>query len=183
MWVHKSLTQPAPYWCFNCFSQDALKDCGRMCCVLLHVEKVWTVRLLCPTKPVWKKEAQQLSWCNVSFSCIRSDECSEVSVNLCCWCWLVLICLVFWPRRDLMDRLVDEAEGLVDSSVSVCSNSSGRIEASADQQLNILNSITASDLSGEYIPPLSRLTRRSMSRAHFHFASFYCQFKFSLHCR
>ncbi|KAG7322554.1 hypothetical protein KOW79_013900 [Hemibagrus wyckioides] len=48
---------------------------------------------------------------------------------------------------DLMDRLVDEAEGLVDSSGSVCSSSSGRIETSADQQLNILNSITASDLS------------------------------------
>ncbi|KAG9263022.1 mesoderm induction early response protein 3 [Astyanax mexicanus] len=48
---------------------------------------------------------------------------------------------------DLMDRLVDEAEGLVDGSVSVCSSSSGRIEPSADQQLNILNSITASDLS------------------------------------
>lgn len=50
-----------------------------------------------------------------------------------------------------MDRLVDEAEGLVDSSGSVCSSSSGRIEASADQQLNILNSITASDLSGEFV--------------------------------
>ncbi|KAG7476583.1 hypothetical protein MATL_G00084460 [Megalops atlanticus] len=48
---------------------------------------------------------------------------------------------------DLMDRLVDEAEGLVvDSSPSVCS-SSGRLEPSADQQLSILNSITASDLS------------------------------------
>lgn len=54
-----------------------------------------------------------------------------------------------------MDRLVDEAEGLVDSSGSVCSSSSGRIEASADQQLNLLNSITASDLSGEFMPPLS----------------------------
>uniref|UniRef100_A0AAR2IK43 Mesoderm induction early response 1, family member 3 b n=1 Tax=Pygocentrus nattereri TaxID=42514 RepID=A0AAR2IK43_PYGNA len=48
---------------------------------------------------------------------------------------------------DLMDRLVDEAEGLVDGSGSICSSSSGRIEPSADQQLNILNSITASDLS------------------------------------
>ncbi|XP_062870428.1 mesoderm induction early response protein 3a [Trichomycterus rosablanca] len=48
---------------------------------------------------------------------------------------------------DLMDRLVDEAEGLVDSSGSVCSSSSGRLESSADQQINILNSITASDLS------------------------------------
>ncbi|TRY88150.1 hypothetical protein DNTS_029453 [Danionella cerebrum] len=48
---------------------------------------------------------------------------------------------------DLMDRLVDEAEGLVDASASVCSSSSGRIETSTEQQLNILNSITASDLS------------------------------------
>ncbi|KAI1904621.1 hypothetical protein AGOR_G00007580 [Albula goreensis] len=48
---------------------------------------------------------------------------------------------------DLMDRLVDEAEGLVvDSSPSVCS-SSGRLEPSTDQQLSILNTITASDLS------------------------------------
>ncbi|KAM6986015.1 mesoderm induction early response protein 3a [Aplochiton taeniatus] len=59
---------------------------------------------------------------------------------------------------DLMDRLVDEAEGLVDGSASVCSGSSGggggggggggRMEPSAEQQqLNMLNSITASDLS------------------------------------
>ncbi|XP_026876072.2 mesoderm induction early response protein 3a [Electrophorus electricus] len=47
---------------------------------------------------------------------------------------------------DLMDRLVDEAEGLVDGSGSVCSSSGGRMESS-DQQINILNSITASDLS------------------------------------
>ncbi|KAJ8338679.1 hypothetical protein SKAU_G00354650 [Synaphobranchus kaupii] len=48
---------------------------------------------------------------------------------------------------DLMDRLVDEAEGLVaDSSVGSCPGSV-RIEPSADQQLSILNSITASDLS------------------------------------
>uniref|UniRef100_A0A672NVU0 Mesoderm induction early response protein 3-like n=1 Tax=Sinocyclocheilus grahami TaxID=75366 RepID=A0A672NVU0_SINGR len=46
---------------------------------------------------------------------------------------------------DLMDRLVDEAEGLVDASV--CSSSSGRIEPPTEQQLNLLNSITASDLS------------------------------------
>ncbi len=50
--------------------------------------------------------------------------------------------------RDLMDRLVDEAEGLVDGSASVCSSSSGRIEPPTEQQLNLLNSITASDLSG-----------------------------------
>ncbi|XP_006626870.2 mesoderm induction early response protein 3 isoform X1 [Lepisosteus oculatus] len=48
---------------------------------------------------------------------------------------------------DLMDRLVDEAEGLaVDSSSSVCS-SSGRMDPTPDQQLSILNSITASDLT------------------------------------
>ncbi|KAG1973449.1 mesoderm induction early response protein [Pimephales promelas] len=52
---------------------------------------------------------------------------------------------------DLMDRLVDEAEGLaVDSSLSVCSTGAGgRMEASAEQQLGLLNSITASDLTGE----------------------------------
>ncbi|KAL2087687.1 hypothetical protein ACEWY4_016515 [Coilia grayii] len=49
---------------------------------------------------------------------------------------------------DLMDRLVDEAEGLVaEGSASVCSSSSGRMEPPTDQQINLLNSITASDLS------------------------------------
>ncbi|XP_067106635.1 mesoderm induction early response protein 3a [Osmerus mordax] len=50
---------------------------------------------------------------------------------------------------DLMDRLVDEAEGLVDGSASVCSSSSGvgGMEPTAEQQLSLLNSITASDLS------------------------------------
>ena len=48
-----------------------------------------------------------------------------------------------------MDRLVDEAEGLVaEGSASVCSSSSGRMEPPTDQQINLLNSITASDLSG-----------------------------------
>ncbi|KAJ8287204.1 hypothetical protein GJAV_G00048870 [Gymnothorax javanicus] len=48
---------------------------------------------------------------------------------------------------DLMDRLVDEAEGLVtDSSATACPGGV-RLESSAEQQLNILNSITASDLS------------------------------------
>ncbi|CAL9707536.1 unnamed protein product [Knipowitschia caucasica] len=48
---------------------------------------------------------------------------------------------------DLMDRLVDEAEGLaVDSSSSVCSGG-GRLEATTEQQLSLLNSITASDLT------------------------------------
>lgn len=52
-----------------------------------------------------------------------------------------------------MDRLVDEAEGLaVDSSSSVCSGAGGggRLEATTDQQLSLLNSITASDLTGLY---------------------------------
>nr|XP_057927454.1 mesoderm induction early response protein 3 [Doryrhamphus excisus] len=51
---------------------------------------------------------------------------------------------------DLMDRLVDEAEGLaVDSSSSVCSGGGGggRLEATTEQQLSLLNSITASDLT------------------------------------
>ncbi|KAJ8413973.1 hypothetical protein AAFF_G00065710 [Aldrovandia affinis] len=50
---------------------------------------------------------------------------------------------------DLMDRLVDEAEGLVvDGTASVCSGGvGGRMEPSADQQLSLLNSITASDLT------------------------------------
>lgn len=50
-----------------------------------------------------------------------------------------------------MDRLVDEAEGLaVDSSSSVCSGAGGggRMEATTEQQLSLLNSITASDLTG-----------------------------------
>lgn len=49
-----------------------------------------------------------------------------------------------------MDRLVDEAEGLaVDGSSPVCSaGAGGRLEASAEQQLGLLNSITASDLTG-----------------------------------
>lgn len=51
-----------------------------------------------------------------------------------------------------MDRLVDEAEGLaVDSSSSVCSGAGGggRLETATDQQLSLLNSITASDLTGQ----------------------------------
>ncbi|XP_064825864.1 mesoderm induction early response protein 3-like [Oncorhynchus masou masou] len=51
---------------------------------------------------------------------------------------------------DLMDRLVDEAEGLaVDSSSSVCSGGGGgvRMEPTTEQQLSLLNSITASDLT------------------------------------
>ncbi|XP_035291435.1 mesoderm induction early response protein 3 isoform X1 [Anguilla anguilla] len=50
---------------------------------------------------------------------------------------------------DLMDRLVDEAEGLaVDEAGSVCPGGvGGRMEPNADQQLSLLNSITASDLT------------------------------------
>lgn len=50
-----------------------------------------------------------------------------------------------------MDRLVDEAEGLaVDGSSSMCSGGAGgRMEVSAGQQLGLLNTITASDLTGE----------------------------------
>lgn len=60
-----------------------------------------------------------------------------------------------------MDRLVDEAEGLAvdSSSSSVCSGAGGggRLEATTDQQLSLLNSITASDLTGESLhQPLSQ---------------------------
>ncbi|KAG7276133.1 hypothetical protein CRUP_011809 [Coryphaenoides rupestris] len=50
---------------------------------------------------------------------------------------------------DLMDRLVDEAEGLaVESSSSVASGGGGgRMEQTTEQQLSLLNSITASDLT------------------------------------
>ena len=55
-----------------------------------------------------------------------------------------------------MDRLVDEAEGLaVESSSSVASGGGGgggRMEQATDQQLSLLNSITASDLTGEWTP-------------------------------
>ena len=61
------------------------------------------------------------------------------------------VCL---SSRDLMDRLVDEAEGLaVESSSSVASGGGGgggRMEQATDQQLSLLNSITASDLTGEW---------------------------------
>lgn len=53
-----------------------------------------------------------------------------------------------------MDRLVDEAEGLaVDSLSSVCSGAGGggRLEPPTEQQLSLLNSITASDLTGQYL--------------------------------
>lgn len=52
-----------------------------------------------------------------------------------------------------MDRLVDEAEGLaVDGSSPVgSSGAGGRMEVSAEQQLGLLNTITASDLTGEWV--------------------------------
>lgn len=113
-----------------------------MCGVLLHVEKVWALWLLCAAEPLWEEKVQQLSWCNVS---------GRINV------W-VLIALpvetkvqLYFLHSDLMDRLVDEAEGLaVDSSSSVCSGAGGggRLEATTDQQLSLLNSITASDLTG-----------------------------------
>ena len=62
---------------------------------------------------------------------------------------------------DLMDRLVDEAEGLaVDSSSSVCSGAGGggRLETTTDQ-LSLLNSITASDLTGQSWDKLQKLGR------------------------
>ncbi|XP_030215603.1 mesoderm induction early response protein 3 isoform X3 [Gadus morhua] len=88
---------------------------------------------------------------------------------------------------DLMDRLVDEAEGLaVESSSSVASGGGGgggRMEQATDQQLSLLNSITASDLTalsnsvatvcspaegggcmdGYGLPPLEGLHRGSLS--------------------
>ncbi|XP_059379023.1 mesoderm induction early response protein 3-like isoform X3 [Carassius carassius] len=86
---------------------------------------------------------------------------------------------------DLMDRLVDEAEGLaVDSSSSVCSaGEGGRNEASTEHQLGLLNSITASDLTAisnsvatvcngpgdiscldsPYFPPLESLHRGALN--------------------
>lgn len=65
--------------------------------------------------------------------------------------------MCFLGSSDLMDRLVDEAEGLaMDSSSSVCSGAGGggRME-STDQQLSLLNSITASDLTGQLRARLS----------------------------
>ncbi|KAI1900143.1 hypothetical protein AGOR_G00046980 [Albula goreensis] len=61
---------------------------------------------------------------------------------------------------DLMDRLVDEAEGLaVDGGASVCSGGVGsRMEGSAEQQLSLLNSITASDLTDEQAHRYSALS-------------------------
>ncbi|XP_062855188.1 mesoderm induction early response protein 3 [Trichomycterus rosablanca] len=50
---------------------------------------------------------------------------------------------------DLMDRLVDEAEGLaVDGSSSLCAGGAGgRLEVTPEQQLGLLNTITARDLT------------------------------------
>lgn len=66
-----------------------------------------------------------------------------------------------------MDRLVDEAEGLaVDSSSSVCSGAGGggRLETTTDQQLSLLNSITASDLTGqETTPDSARLHQQNLN--------------------
>ncbi|XP_030633631.1 mesoderm induction early response protein 3 isoform X2 [Chanos chanos] len=85
---------------------------------------------------------------------------------------------------DLMDRLVDEAEGLaVDGTSSLCSGAGGgRMEVSAEQQLGLLNTITASDLTAlsnsvatvcnpaevnclesTYFPPLESLHRGALN--------------------
>lgn len=62
---------------------------------------------------------------------------------------------------------MDEAEGLaVDSSSSVCSGAGGggRLETTTDQQLSLLNSITASDLTGQFHDLLLLLYRNTLSR-------------------
>lgn len=50
--------------------------------------------------------------------------------------------------RDYMDRLVDETEAL-GGTVNSSALTSNRPEPVPDQQLNILNSFTASDLTGK----------------------------------
>lgn len=47
-----------------------------------------------------------------------------------------------------MDRLVDEAEALGGAVPSAALTSNSRAETIPDQQLSILNSITANDLTG-----------------------------------
>lgn len=111
-----------------------------MCGFLLHVEKVGAFWLLCSTEPIWQEEIQLLPWCDVSIGMVLVSVFQRKR-------WVHCVCVIF---RDLMDRLVDEAEGLaVDGSSPVCSaGAGGRLDASAEQQLGLLNSITASDLTG-----------------------------------
>lgn len=129
------------------------KNSSRMCGILLHVEKVRALWLLCAAESVREEKVQQLSWSNVS----------EMKRSVCLYCfasikwkkvhiiWKKQTQWHFFVSSDLMDRLVDEAEGLaVDSSSSVCSGAGGggRLETTTEQQLSLLNSITASDLTG-----------------------------------
>ncbi len=51
-----------------------------------------------------------------------------------------------------MDRLVDEAEALGGAVHSSALTSNSRTETIPDQQLSILNSITANDLTGKSRP-------------------------------
>lgn len=51
--------------------------------------------------------------------------------------------------RDYMDRLVDEAESLGGAVHSSALTSNSRTETIPDQQLSILNSITANELTGK----------------------------------
>lgn len=67
---------------------------------------------------------------------------------------------------------MDEAEGLaVDSSSSVCSGAGGggRLEATTDQQLSLLNSITASDLTGSSSGRVIHLQGKGCSFPHIDF--------------
>lgn len=56
-----------------------------------------------------------------------------------------------------MDRLVDEAEAL-GGAVSSAIMSNNRLEPIPDQQLSILNSITANDLTGKLKGKLEELS-------------------------
>lgn len=59
----------------------------------------------------------------------------------------LLVCVF----RDYMDRLVDETESL-GGTVNSSALTSNRPEPIPDQQLNILSSFTASDLTGKTRP-------------------------------
>ena len=49
-----------------CYPPGENKDSGRVCGLLLHVEKIGALRFLRPAKPVWEKEVHQLPRRNVS---------------------------------------------------------------------------------------------------------------------
>lgn len=59
---------------------------------------------------------------------------------------------MYYCSRDYMDRLVDEAEALGGAVHSSALTSNSRTETIPDQQLSILNSITANDLTGKSRP-------------------------------